>query len=59
MPADLPPRVQQIHAEAIEAGEAPVDLIIADYRLGRWGLRAWTQSRLFAPISAARSLPLS
>lgn len=26
--------VQQIHAEAIEAGKAPVDLIIADYRLG-------------------------
>jgi CheY-like chemotaxis protein len=26
--------VQQIHAEAIESGKAPVDLIIADYRLG-------------------------
>jgi len=26
--------VQQIHAEAIVAGDAPVDLIIADYRLG-------------------------
>src|SRR6185437_15849954 len=26
--------VQQIHAEAIEAGDAPVDLIVADYRLG-------------------------
>jgi CheY-like chemotaxis protein len=26
--------VQQIHAKAIVAGDAPVDLIIADYRLG-------------------------
>jgi DNA-binding NarL/FixJ family response regulator len=26
--------VQKIHAEAIVAGAAPVDLIIADYRLG-------------------------
>ncbi|KJC34718.1 ATP-binding protein [Bradyrhizobium sp. LTSP857] len=26
--------VQQIHAEAMTAGDAPVDLIIADYRLG-------------------------
>jgi signal transduction histidine kinase len=26
--------VQQIHAEAMMAGDAPVDLIIADYRLG-------------------------
>ena len=26
--------VQQIHAEAMAAGDAPVDLIIADYRLG-------------------------
>jgi signal transduction histidine kinase/CheY-like chemotaxis protein len=26
--------VQQIHAEAMVAGDAPVDLIIADYRLG-------------------------
>lgn len=26
--------VQQVHAEAIAAGDAPVDLILADYRLG-------------------------
>jgi DNA-binding NtrC family response regulator len=26
--------VQQIHAEALVAGDAPVDLIITDYRLG-------------------------
>jgi CheY-like chemotaxis protein len=26
--------VQQVHAEALAAGDAPVDLIIADYRLG-------------------------
>jgi DNA-binding NarL/FixJ family response regulator len=26
--------VQRIHAEAMEAGDAPVDLIVADYRLG-------------------------